>query len=164
MQIRYKEFICYAQFAICDTLGKRAQAVAVRTLIVEDSIPVRDLLKLRLTEIGCAVVGEAADASEGLKLIRKLRPQLVSLDLVLPLVDGIDALNLFHTIRNESPQIKFIVISAASRATERANFIREGALEYFEKPFFNFQTLVNKLAQFFPEIRKSRPRDRGRRL
>jgi len=164
LQIRYKQSICILGLWIFGVLGSCAQAVAVRTLIIEDSSAARNFLKLRFTEIGCEVIGEAGDASEGLKLIRELRPQLVSLDLLLPLVNEIDALTLFRTVRKESPETKFIVISASSRATERASFMREGAVEYFEKPFFNFQALVGKLAQFFPEIRDAAPRDPRRRL
>jgi DNA-binding NtrC family response regulator len=58
--------------------------------------------------------------------------------------------SLFYFIRKEAPEAAVVVISAHPRATERAEYMRNGALAYFEKPF-NFESLVAKLEQIFPQ-------------
>jgi two-component system chemotaxis response regulator CheY len=132
--------------------------VAARTLIVEDSGAARKVIRRRLEQIGCEVVAEATNASEGLSLFRSLRPQLVTLDLLLPQVDGVDAKTLFVSIRKEAPDVAVIVISAQPKATgERADYLGQGAIAYFEKPFINLESLTEKLVQLFPEL-KERPR------
>jgi two-component system, chemotaxis family, chemotaxis protein CheY len=60
--------------------------VAIQTLIVEDSPTGRSVLRRRLEEIGCEIVGEAGNASAALELFRTLHPQLVTLDLLMPQV------------------------------------------------------------------------------
>jgi len=69
--------------------GVEAEAdVGVRVLIVEDSPTHRSVLRHRLVEICCEVVGEAGNASEGLELFRTLHPQLVTLDPLMPQAGG----------------------------------------------------------------------------
>ena len=58
--------------------------MAVTALIVDDSDSFRILLRTRLERIACKVVGEAADSKTGLRLFRQLKPQVVTLDLIMP--------------------------------------------------------------------------------
>jgi len=120
----------------------------VRTLIVEDSPVARKALRLRFERAGFEVVGEAGTASEGLELFRALHPQLVTLDLLMPKVGEIDAKVLFGSIRKEDPEVAVVVISAHPKGIERAEYMRKGALEYFEKPL-DFGALFRKLDQIF---------------
>jgi CheY-like chemotaxis protein len=127
--------------------------VAVSTLIVDDSPPARSLLRRRLEGMGCVVVAEAGDAAEALSLFRSHTPKLVTLDLMMPLVDEMDAKALFHAIRKESPETAVIVISAQPKTAERADYLREGALDYLQKPFIDFDSLAQTLERFFPELK-----------
>jgi DNA-binding response OmpR family regulator len=127
--------------------------VAVQTLVVEDSRIGRSVLKLHLERAGFEVVGEAGNASEGLELFRTLHPQLVTLDLLMPQVGEIDAKSLFYSIRKEASGVAVVVISAHPMATDRAEYLRNGALAYFEKPF-NFRSLITKLNQLFPPLER----------
>lgn len=138
--------------------------MGVRTLVVEDSTPARSVLRRRLEELGCTVVAEADDAVRGLEMFRRLRPDLVTLDLILPRSEQLDAHALFRTIRAESPQAKVIVISAQPKLTTRSDFIREGAVAYLEKPFIDLQSLATALARAFPELSVKTPKRSGRRL
>src|ERR1039457_3697740 len=52
----------------------------IKTLIVEDSMPTRRMLRARLETLGCTIVGEAENPTQGLKLFRELDPQIVTLD------------------------------------------------------------------------------------
>ena len=128
--------------------------MAVRTLIIEDSIPARNALRHRLEKVGCEIVAEAGDAIEGLKLFRMFIPDLVTLDLMMPRAENLNAKSLFRLIRSEAPQVAVIVISSQPRATERSDFFREGAIAYFEKPFINPTDLASKLEQVFPELKR----------
>lgn len=65
--------------------------MAVRTLIVDDSPVARRVLKIRLQQMGFEVLGEAVDAYQGLAMVRVLRPRLMTLDLLMPVVGGIDS-------------------------------------------------------------------------
>jgi two-component system, chemotaxis family, chemotaxis protein CheY len=127
--------------------------VAVRTLLVEDSVPIRALLRRRLEGLGCDVVGEAGTAEEGLELFRNLSPDLITLDLIMPDTNQMDGKQLFRTIRKESPEAVVIVISARPKSVEAAAFLREGALVYVEKPFVSLASLSKPLTRVFPELK-----------
>lgn len=133
--------------------------MAVHALIVEDSVAARNVIRRRLEQIGCEVVGEAANAAEGLRLFRSLHPEVVTLDLMLPEVEGVHARNLFDSIRKEDPRAAVVVITAQARNTgERAEYLGRGAIAYFEKPFIKLESLAEKLAQLFPGL-SARPDD-----
>ena|SRR2546425_6994246 len=131
---------------------KGESEMAVQTLIIEDSVAARSILKQRLTEIGCQIVGEAADPVEGLALFRSLAPKLVTLDLLMPVANQMDAKVLFSIIRSESPGAAIIIISSQAKATEQAEFLRQGAIAYFQKPFIDTNALGEKVRQLFPEL------------
>lgn len=125
----------------------------VRTLLVEDSVSAREMLKQKLEAIGCEIVAMAADSATALELIRKLQPQLMTLDLIMPETGSLHAKELFRIVRKEMPEVAVIIISAQSNATQRGDFIREGAIEFVQKPFFKFDKLAAKLSQIFPDIK-----------
>lgn len=58
--------------------------IGIKTLIVEDSLPTRRMLRARLETLGCVIVGEAENSTQGLKLFRDLDPEIITLDLVMP--------------------------------------------------------------------------------
>jgi two-component system chemotaxis response regulator CheY len=127
--------------------------MAVRVLLVEDSIAIRGVLRRRLELLGCEVVGEASSSEEGLALFRKLSPDLITLDLIMPETSQSDAKDLFRAIRKESPGAVVIIVSARPKSVEAAAFIREGALAYLEKPFISLASLVKPLTRVFPELK-----------
>jgi CheY-like chemotaxis protein len=137
-------------------------AGAITVLIVDDSAPTRRILRERLEAFGCEIVGEADNPVEGLRLFRTLRPVMVTLDLVMPHVDGIDSEDLFATIRTESPETSVVVISSRAKMATAASFLAQGAIAYVEKPFLNFAHLHKKLIFIYPWLRpKPRPTVRG---
>ncbi len=138
--------------------------MSVRVLIIEDSAPMRSLLKRRLEQIGCQVVGEASDTAAGLDQFRALRPELITLDLVMPEGNGPNTKELFRAIRQEAPEVAVVVISARPKTAERAEFMREGAMAYFEKPFISSELLLQKITQIFPELKPNHSKGPTRRL
>jgi YesN/AraC family two-component response regulator len=107
-----------------------------------------------LEQIGCRITGEAENAALGLKLFRELRPQLVTLDLIMPAVDGVDAAQAFRSMRRESPRTQIIVVSAVPFEKTRRSMVDEGALAYIVKPFtrFSFDQARVRLQRAFPEL------------
>jgi two-component system, chemotaxis family, chemotaxis protein CheY len=128
----------------------------IRTLIVEDSMPTRRMLRARLETLGCAIVGEAENPTQGLKLFRELSPQIITLDLIMPQVDDLNTEGLFKIIREEKPETSVIVISSSSKALTAMNYISQGAIAYLEKPFVNFDQLRDKLDFLYPQMSSQR--------
>jgi two-component system chemotaxis response regulator CheY len=128
----------------------------IKTLIVEDSIPTRRMLRARMETLGCVIVGEAENPTQGLKLFRELDPQVVTLDLIMPQVDEFNTEQLFKIIREEKPDTSVIVISSSSKAMTAATYISHGAVAYLEKPFVNFDQLREKLDALYPDLTAQR--------
>lgn len=122
----------------------------VTVLIVDDSAPTRKILGQRLEAFGCEIIGEAENPCEGLKMFRELKPALVTLDLIMPVIDGVASENLFRTIRSESPDTSVVVISSRAKMATAASFLAQGAIAYVEKPFLNFDHLHEKLVFIYP--------------
>jgi signal transduction histidine kinase/CheY-like chemotaxis protein len=102
----------------------------VRVVIIDDTYDLRELLRLALTRSGLEVVGEAGDGLSGIECVRLEKPDVVLLDLSMPVMDGLEAL---PTIRRLVPQAKIVVLSGfgASQMSEKAMTI--GADGYLQK-------------------------------
>ncbi len=130
--------------------------IGIKTLIVEDSLPTRRMLRARLETLGCVIVGEAENSTQGLKLFRDLDPEIITLDLAMPQVEELTTESLFKIIREEKPAASVIVISSSSKAIAAMNYLSHGAIAYLEKPFVNFDQLREKLDALYPEMTSQR--------
>jgi len=135
-------------------MGKPQLAESVNVLIIDDSPTTRRIIRHHFEQIGCRIVAEAENGAQGLKLFRELRPHLVTLDLIMPAVDGVDSLSAFRTMRKENPRAAILVISAMPFEKTRQTVIDEGALAYIIKPFnkFSFEQVRSRLLRAFPEL------------
>lgn len=109
--------------------------MALRVLIVDDSSSSRELIRLHMERCGYEIVAEAESAAEAVSLFKTLRPDVVTLDLVMPSAHGIDALGAFRLIKKADPQVAIVVISSLPSDQSRDIFIKEGAFAYMLKPF-----------------------------
>jgi DNA-binding NarL/FixJ family response regulator len=102
----------------------------VRVVIIDDTDDLRELLRLALTRGGMEVVGEAGDGQAGIEVVRLEHPDVVLLDLSMPVMDGLEAL---PSIRRLVPDAKIIVLSGfgATQMSERA--LATGADGYLQK-------------------------------
>jgi two-component system, NarL family, response regulator LiaR len=105
--------------------------VTIHVLIVDDHAVVRQGLKMfLLLDKELEVVGEAADGQEALIQARMLRPDVVLMDLIMPVVDGITAIK---KIRSELPFIEVIALTTFLEDPLVVNAIKVGAIGYLLK-------------------------------
>lgn len=102
-----------------------------KILIVDDSIVMRRNLRIILEEAGHTVVGEANDGQQAYFEYRKTKPDLVTMDITMPKVDGIDAL---INILENFPNANIVMISALDQKTKVFSALRNGAKHYIIKP------------------------------
>ena len=98
-------------------------------LLVDDTVEIRYLLRMLLANVRlCQVVGEAQNGQEAVELAERLEPDIVILDVAMPVMDGLEAL---PRIREVSPETKVIVYSSFPEAREKVMDL--GAFRYLEK-------------------------------
>ena len=103
-----------------------------RVLIVDDLPFMRKVLRDALTEGGFAVAAEAENGREGLALYQENRPDLVILDIAMPVMDGISAL---ERLMRRDPSAAVIMCSALGEQEMIIRAIRLGAKDFIVKPF-----------------------------
>ena len=101
-------------------------------LIVDDSRTSRRMLANILEKFGHTVIGEAKNGEEGVQKYRELKPDIVTLDITMPVMDGLGALD---GIINEDPEANVIMVTAAGQKEKMVEAIKRGALEFMQKPF-----------------------------
>ncbi|KAF2957622.1 two-component system response regulator [Thermotoga sp. Ku-13t] len=106
--------------------------MAKRVLIVDDAAFMRMLLKDIITKAGYEVVGEAANGVEAVEKYKELKPDVVTMDITMPEMDGITAIK---KIREFDPNAKIIVCSAMGQQTMVIEAIQAGAKDFIVKPF-----------------------------
>ncbi|AMM53312.1 response regulator [Pyrococcus kukulkanii] len=103
-----------------------------RILIVDDAAFMRMLLKKILTQAGHEVVGEASNGKEAVEKYKQLKPDLVTMDIVMPEMDGITAVKEIMKI---DPNAKIIMITAVGQEAKVMEALKSGAKGYIVKPF-----------------------------
>jgi two-component system chemotaxis response regulator CheY len=106
--------------------------MAKTILVVDDIAFVRKTLTEILTEAHYEVIGQAADGREAINLYTKLKPDLVTLDLVMPKMSGIEAA---RQITKMDPSSRIIMITAMAHENLIMEAINSGARDYVLKPF-----------------------------
>jgi two-component system chemotaxis response regulator CheY len=103
-----------------------------RILIVDDSFYMRTMLKNVLTDAGYEVVGEAANGQQAIELAASTKPDLITLDVILPDNTGLDVLK---GIRENDPDVKVVMCSAVGQEVIVNEALESGASAYIVKPF-----------------------------
>ena len=101
-------------------------------LICDDAVFMRTMLADILTQAGFAVIGQAKTGAEAVDKYRELRPDLVTMDIVMPDMGGIDAV---RTIMTEYPDAKILMCSAMGQQSLVIEAIQAGARDFIVKPF-----------------------------
>lgn len=101
-------------------------------LIVDDSRTSRKILRSILEEKGHTVVDEAVNGEEGVRKFQEQKPDIVTLDITMPIVDGIEALKMIMALKKDA---KVVMITAAGQKEKMVECVKNGASEFITKPF-----------------------------
>ncbi|MDF2703903.1 MAG: two component transcriptional regulator, LuxR family, partial [Rubrobacteraceae bacterium] len=105
--------------------------MAVRVLITDDHGVVRQGLRMFLSlDPDIQVVGEAQDGREALEMARELQPDVVLMDLLMPVMDGISAT---EAIRKELPDVEVIALTSVLEDASVTGAVKAGAIGYLLK-------------------------------
>jgi two-component system chemotaxis response regulator CheY len=103
-----------------------------RLLVVDDALLMRKMICEVALEAGWEVAGEARNGAEAVELYERLRPDLVTMDVVMPEMSGLEALRL---IRSTDPDAQVVMITALGQKQTLLESIRAGAIDFIVKPF-----------------------------
>lgn len=106
--------------------------MANRILIVDDAAFMRMMIRDILTKNGYDVVGEASDGAQAIEKYKEYKPDLITMDITMPEMDGITALK---EIRKLDPNAKVIMCSAMGQQAMVIDAIQAGAKDFIVKPF-----------------------------
>ncbi len=101
-------------------------------LIVDDSKTSRRILRGILEECGYNIIGEAENGEEGYLKYKELKPDVVTMDITMPKMDGIECLKV---IKHFDAEAKIIMVTAAGQKDKIMEAIKNGAAEFITKPF-----------------------------
>jgi two-component system response regulator AtoC len=102
-----------------------------RVLVIDDDPGVRDYMEALVSRQGYRVFA-AADGEEALRMLDETKPDLITLDVVLPGMDGLETL---HQIKQKNPDVPVVMLSGHGQARNIVEAMRRGATDFLRKPF-----------------------------
>ena len=103
----------------------------MKLLIVDDSEMMRITIENHLKDYDLEIVGQAGDGLEAINMVKEERPDLVTLDITMPKMDGLQCL---EKIKEIAPHTKVMIITALSDKYTGLEALKKGAREYLFKP------------------------------
>ena len=103
-----------------------------RVLVVDDALFMRKRIKDVAEEVGWEIAGEASNGEEALQIYEQEKPDLVTLDIVMPKMDGVAALK---RIMQMDPAARVVMVTAVNQKEKLAECINAGAVDFIVKPF-----------------------------
>ena len=115
-------------------------------LIVDDSLIIRNNLKRQLEELGHNVIAAAKSGKEAIAIYAKYHPDLVTMDITMPMMSGIEALKAIKKLNDDA---KVIMITSHGEEDLVMDAIKSGAKGYILKPITHGK-LTNAIEKVFP--------------
>ncbi len=106
-----------------------------RVLIVDDALFMRKMLSDILKKEGIEVCGEAENGKDAVEKYQQLKPDLVTMDIVMPKMEEIDGVAAVKEIMKIDPQAKIVMVSAMGQHSLVVEAIQAGAKDFITKPF-----------------------------
>lgn len=107
-------------------------AAGTRVVVVDDSLYMRHVLRRILEDFGWDVVGEAENGRQAIELVTSLHPDLVTMDITMPGMNGLEATRQLARV---APGVCVVMCSAVGQADMIVEAIRAGAKGFIAKPF-----------------------------
>ena len=116
-----------------------------KILIVDDSRTSRKMLRNILESNGHEIIDEAVNGQEGVQKFQALKPDVVTLDITMPVIDGVEALKMIKAL---DPESKVVMVTAAGQKNKMIECIKAGANEFLTKPFEQQEIVdvINKMS------------------
>ena len=106
--------------------------MARTVLICDDALFMRTMLSEIMEQAGFEVVGQASTGAEAVRMYRELKPNIVTMDIIMPDMGGIEAVK---SIINEFPDANIVMCSAMGQQALVIEAIQAGARDFVVKPF-----------------------------
>jgi two-component system, chemotaxis family, chemotaxis protein CheY len=106
-----------------------------RVLVVDDALFMRRMLSDILKKEGIEVCGEAENGKDAIDKYQQLKPDLVTMDIVMPKIEEIDGIGAVKEIMKADAQAKIIMVSAMGQHSLVVEAIQAGAKDFVTKPF-----------------------------
>jgi two-component system chemotaxis response regulator CheY len=103
-----------------------------KILIVDDSRTSRKILRTILESHGHEILDEAVNGQEAVLKFQQLKPEVVTLDITMPVLDGVEALQMIKALDKDA---KVVMVTAAGQKNKMIDCIKAGANEFLTKPF-----------------------------
>lgn len=106
--------------------------MAKTVLIVDDMMFMRSALRKILEGLDCEIVGEAENGEQAIDMYKRFLPDLTTLDITMPVMDGLEAL---EHIKKINPEAKVVIVSAMGQEKNVMRAVQLGAKNFIVKPF-----------------------------
>jgi two-component system chemotaxis response regulator CheY len=120
----------------------------LKVLVVDDSLIMRRNITKMVEALGHKVIGEAKDGNEAIVFYTRLKPDLVTMDITMPEMDGITAVK---ELKKLDKDVKIIMVTSHGQEEMVLNAVRSGASGYLLKPV-NLIKLRDSLRKIFPDL------------
>ena len=121
-------------------------------LVVEDNLDNRCILVYRLRRVGDFEVVEAADGLQALEMVRKEAPDLIFMDLKMPVMDGWEATRRIRAL-DEGREIPIIALTAQAMAGDEEKALAAGCDDYLAKPIVDPTMVKTKVERWLRQGR-----------
>jgi YesN/AraC family two-component response regulator len=116
----------------------------LRILIVDDTPFIAEIISHVALQQGHTIVGQASNGQQAIQLTSQLKPDLIFMDIIMPIMNGIQAAEL---ISKQTPQSKIVMMSTVDHEDLMKESLNAGSVSYIRKPFTK-----NDLLQVFQFI------------
>jgi len=113
-------------------IGIKEDGTPYKVLIVDDSPMIHKMVQKTIQPMGFEVVGNAKNGKEGVELYEKLKPDLVTMDITMPIMDGVDA---SENIIKIDPTAAILMLSAMGDDDIKEQAKSKGVRHFITKPF-----------------------------
>lgn len=122
----------------------------IRCIVVDDESHIRTFMATVLQRVGLEVVGEASNGEEGLALFEKTRPDLVVMDVNMPLKNGDEVV---EKIKAMAPETRVVILTSLADMGTISRCLEAGADDYIRKdtPYGELKTLIEELVSGMEE-------------